>query len=116
MSAGDNLVPMNAGWDERYADLSPAKVAALRMVRSAFDQKVRRVGLGSGESSNKLRLANGNEPVAWTLVMPPSAGLPGAYLRALPDLLRVHARDVVYRALPPERVEQTRAMLGRLRG
>jgi CelD/BcsL family acetyltransferase involved in cellulose biosynthesis len=116
ISAGDDLVPMNAGWDERYANLSPAKVAVLRVMRSAFDQNVRRVSLGSGDSSIKLRLANANEPVAWTLVMPLSAGLPGAYVRALPDLLRVRARDVVYRALPPERVERTRSTLRRLRG
>jgi CelD/BcsL family acetyltransferase involved in cellulose biosynthesis len=116
ISAGDELVPMNAGWDERYANLSPAKVAVLRVLRGAFEQGARRVSLGSGDSSNKLRLANGYEPVAWTLVLPPSAGLPAAYARALPDLLRAHARDVAVRALTPERLAQTRRMLKHLRG
>jgi CelD/BcsL family acetyltransferase involved in cellulose biosynthesis len=116
ISAGDELVPMNAGWDERYANLSPAKLACLRVVRSAFEQGARRVSLGSGSSANKLRLANGNEPVAWTLVLPPSAGLPAAYARALPDVMRAHVRDVATRALPPERLAQTRRMLKRLRG
>ncbi len=115
ISAGDELVPMNAGWDERYASLSPAKLACMRVLRSAFEQGARRVSLGSGDSSNKLRLANGNEPVAWTLVMPPAAGLPAAYARALPDLLRAHARDVAGRALTPERLAQTRGVLKRLR-
>jgi CelD/BcsL family acetyltransferase involved in cellulose biosynthesis len=116
IGAGDELVPMNAGWDERYANLSPAKLACLRVVRSAFERGARRVSLGSGNSANKLRLANGNEPVAWTLVLPPSTGLPAAYARALPDLLRAPARDVAVRALPPERLAQTRRMLGHLRG
>jgi CelD/BcsL family acetyltransferase involved in cellulose biosynthesis len=115
IGAGAELVPLNTGWDERFANLSPAKLACLRVVRSAFERGARRVSLGSGSSANKLRLANGNEPVAWTRVLVPSAGLPAAYLGVLPDVMRAHARDVAARALTPARLAQTRRLLKRLR-
>jgi hypothetical protein len=44
------------------------------------------------------------------MVMPPSGRLPGAYARALPVLVREHAREIAERAVPAQWLEVTRAM------
>jgi CelD/BcsL family acetyltransferase involved in cellulose biosynthesis len=106
--AGEEVAAVNSGWDERYAKLAPAKLAVLRVVQRAYERECRRIHLGCGELANKLRLANGDDPVAWTLFMPPSPRLPRTYGTALPGLLRGHARDVAQRALPPDRLEALR--------
>jgi CelD/BcsL family acetyltransferase involved in cellulose biosynthesis len=111
--AGEQLAAVNTGWDERHAKLSPAKLAVLRVVRSAYDQACRRVHLGCGEQANKLRLANGSDPVAWTTFMPASPRLPRTYGWALPELVRKHAREAAERALPPDRVEALRRLRDR---
>jgi CelD/BcsL family acetyltransferase involved in cellulose biosynthesis len=107
--AGEELSAVNVGWDERYAKLGPPRLAALRLVEAACSWGCRRLKLGRGEHANKLCLANGNDPVACTMVMPPSARLPSAYARALPVLVREHVREIAERAVPVEWLEATRS-------
>ncbi len=111
--AGTELAAINSGWDERHAKLAPAKLAVLEVVRRAYERGCTRIHLGCGENPNKMRLANGNDPVAWTLFMPPSPRLAQAYGSALPGLLRRRAADAAERALPPERLEKLRRLTGR---
>jgi CelD/BcsL family acetyltransferase involved in cellulose biosynthesis len=108
--AGEELSAVNVGWDERYASLAPARLAAVRLVEGACAWGARRLNLGRGELANKVALANGNDPVACAMVMPPSARLPGAYARALPVLLREHMREIAERVMPAERLEAIRAI------
>ncbi len=110
LTAGEQLAAINVGWDERYAKLSPAKLAVLRVVRNAYEHACRRIHLGNGEHANKLRLANGNDPVAWTMFMPPSPRLLQTYAGALPRLLRKHARDAAERTLPPDKLDALRKL------
>ncbi len=110
--AGAQLAAVNSGWDERYAKLAPAKLAVLRVVQGAYEHGCARVHLGVGEKASKLRLANGNDPVAWTLFMPPSSRLPLTYGGALPGLLRRRASDAAERALPADRLEALRRLRG----
>lgn len=110
--AGTELAAINSGWDERYAKLAPAKLAVLRVVQGAYERGCERVHLGVGEKANKLRLANGNDPVAWTLFMPPSSRLPRTYGGALPALLRRRASDAAERALPADKLEALRRLRG----
>jgi CelD/BcsL family acetyltransferase involved in cellulose biosynthesis len=110
--AGNELAAINSGWDERYAKLAPAKLALLRVVQNAYERGCDRVHLGCGEKANKLRLANGNDPVAWTIFMPPSSRLPRTYASALPALLRRRASDAAERALAPDRLEALRRLRG----
>jgi len=109
--AGEELATVNTGWDERYARLAPAKLALLRVVQEAHARRVRRVHLGIVGYTNKLRFANGNDPAAWTMFMPPSGRLARTYGVALPGLLRRRARDAAERALPPERFEALRKLV-----
>ncbi|HLL92108.1 MAG TPA: GNAT family N-acetyltransferase [Solirubrobacteraceae bacterium] len=115
LTAGEELATINSAWDESHAKLSPARLAVLRVVGDACERGCRRVHLGLGNYANKLRLANGNDPVAWTMVMPPSRRLPYTYARVLPGLLRKRARDAAERALPEERFEAARSTSRRLR-
>jgi CelD/BcsL family acetyltransferase involved in cellulose biosynthesis len=108
--AGGELAAINSAWDEDYAKLSPAKLAVARVVESAYELGARRVHLGSGEQENKLRLANGDDPVAWTLLLPSSPRLPYAYARLLPLFARSYVRDVATRALPAEKVARLRSL------
>jgi CelD/BcsL family acetyltransferase involved in cellulose biosynthesis len=110
--AGTQLAAVNSGWDERYGKLAPAKLAVLRVVQGAYEHGCERVHLGVGEKDNKLRLANGNDPVAWTLLMPPSSRLPLTYGGALPALLRRRASDAAERALPADKLEALRRLRG----
>ncbi len=77
---------------------------------------MRRVSLGNGDAANKLRLANANDPVAWTLVMPPSLRLPLAYGQGPADPAKAHGRELATRLMPEARLVQARAALQRLRG
>ncbi|MGO9488775.1 MAG: GNAT family N-acetyltransferase [Solirubrobacteraceae bacterium] len=116
LSAGEQAAGVNVGWDERYARLAPAKLAVLRVVGEAYDKDCRRVGLGNGNLANKLRLANGNDPVAWTAIVPPSPRLLQAYALLLPGQARRHARQALARTLPEPWLEQVKGALARLRG
>ncbi len=106
--AGEELATVNTGWDERYARLAPAKLALLRVVQEAHTRRARRVHLGIVGYANKRRFANGNDPAAWTMFMPPSPRLARTYATALPGILRTRARDAAERALPPEQFEALR--------
>jgi CelD/BcsL family acetyltransferase involved in cellulose biosynthesis len=108
--AGRELAAINSAWDESYAKLSPAKLAVLRVVESAYELGAKRVHLGSGEQQNKLRLANGDDPVAWTLLLPSSPRLPYTYLRLLPLFARAYVRDLATRLLPHEQVARLRSL------
>jgi CelD/BcsL family acetyltransferase involved in cellulose biosynthesis len=108
--AGGELAAINSAWDESYAKLSPAKLAVLRVIESAYELGARRVHLGSGEQQNKLRLANGDDPVAWTLLLPSSPRLPYTYVRMLPLFARAYMRDLSTRMLPAEQAARLRSL------
>jgi CelD/BcsL family acetyltransferase involved in cellulose biosynthesis len=114
LSAGARAEGVNVGWDERYAKLAPAKLALLRVVAKAYEKDCRRLGLGNGNLSNKLRMANGNDPVAWTTLVPASPRFVQAYALLLPGLARAHAREVLGRVLSERGLERAKALAGRL--
>ena len=116
LSAGGEAAGVNVGWDERYSRLAPAKLAVLRVVREAYEKECRRLSLGNGNLANKLRLANGNDPVAWTTLIPASPRFAQAYGLLLPGLAGMHAREILTRVLPEPWLERAKAAAGRLRG
>jgi CelD/BcsL family acetyltransferase involved in cellulose biosynthesis len=113
--AGDEFAAINSGWDERYAKLAPAKLTLLRKVQDAYGLGARRVHLGVGDNPNKVRLANGNDPAARTIFMPPSRRLPRAYASVLPELARTRTRELAKRALPPNSFDALKGLSTRLR-
>ena len=113
ISAGEEVAGLNVGWDDSFARMAPAKLAVLRVIADAYAKDVRRVGLGNGGLANKIRLANGDDPVAWTTVIPASPMAPLAYGMLLPRLLRIHARELAGRALPEPWLERLKALAAR---
>ncbi|MCW3031922.1 MAG: glycosyl transferase group 1 [Solirubrobacterales bacterium] len=108
LSAGSEVDGVNVGWDQRYARLAPAKLAVLRVIEAAYEKGATRVGLGNGSLLNKVRMANGDDPVAWTALLAPTPRLPIAYGLIAPQLARRHARELLGRSLPEPWLERIR--------
>lgn len=114
-AASGELVLLNGGWDERFARLGPAILAKLAAIEDGFAHGDRRVDMCAGEQDFKLRLADGNDPVTWSILMLPGRRLPLTYARSAPMLARQHAREAAKRALSDEQADRVRALRERLR-
>jgi CelD/BcsL family acetyltransferase involved in cellulose biosynthesis len=114
VEAGGELLYMNGGWDERHAKFKPAILGILYALEDAFARGEQRLDLAPGGQSYKLRFADCDDPVAWTLVMLPGRRLPLTIARSTPLLARIAARETVKRVLPPASVERIRQLRRRL--
>jgi CelD/BcsL family acetyltransferase involved in cellulose biosynthesis len=115
MPAGGHVLYVNGGWDERFAGLKPPMLAILRAIEDAFARDDRQVDLGIGVQPYKLRFADGDEPIASTVVLPIGARLPLTCLSVGPELGRVALRDALKRRISDERVDRYRELGARLR-
>jgi CelD/BcsL family acetyltransferase involved in cellulose biosynthesis len=59
----------NGGFDPAWGRLRPGFETIVRAIEHAFAEGDRRVDLGSGPSAYKLRLANGDDPIAAATVL-----------------------------------------------
>ena len=105
VAAGHHLSYWLGGFDEAWAEYSPGMVALVAALRDAWQQGYRRVDLGQGLHSYKLRLAEGRQELEWLTLIPP--GFSGvrtrlqlaprrgarALKRRLPDSVRDWARE-----------------------
>ncbi len=114
LSAGGYVVYVNGGWDERFARLKPALLAILLMIDDAFSRGDSDVDLGVGEVSYKLRFADSDAPVAWTMLLPRGARLPLTGVKLAPTVGRAALRNAVKRHLSAEQVNRYRALRARL--
>lgn len=115
LAAGGEVLGVNGGWDERWARLSPTVVCSLHLIEDAIAQGDRRMDLGLGEQGYKRRIADGSDPVAWSILIPPRGRLPLTAARMAPLLARNTARDVAKRALTLEQTNRLRTIRRRLR-
>jgi CelD/BcsL family acetyltransferase involved in cellulose biosynthesis len=115
LMAGKRVLYFNSGWDERFARLRPTMVGILAAIEDAFQRGDRLIDLGLGEQAYKMRFADGNDPVAWSVLMVPSRRLPLTYARTFPTLAASSVRETARRALPAGRIDQLRALRSRLR-
>jgi CelD/BcsL family acetyltransferase involved in cellulose biosynthesis len=115
VEAGGELLYMNGGWDKRHAKLKPAILGILYAVQDAFARGEQRLDLAPGGQPYKLRFADGDDPVAWALVMLPGRRLPLTVARSTPLLVRIATRETAKRVLPPASVERIRQVRRRLR-
>lgn len=115
LAAGRRVLYVNGGWDERFARFKPPMLGLLGAVEDAFQQGERTLDLGLGEQQYKLRFADGNEPVAWSVLMAPSRRLPLTWARTAPMLARSAAIDAVKRGLSPEQADRVRRLRARIR-
>ncbi len=114
LAAGGEVLALNGGWDERWARLSPTVVCSLHLIQEAIAHGDHRIDLGLGEQSYKRRLADGDDPVAWVIVMAPGRRLPLTAIRTAPLLTRYAARDAAKRALDPAQLDWLRSLRQRL--
>jgi CelD/BcsL family acetyltransferase involved in cellulose biosynthesis len=121
IACGGELAGINTGWDERFKRFSPARLAVLYTLEDCFARGERRLSLGREESyrlgqgigSYKLGFADGNNPVAESVLIPIGARL-ARTLMATDDVSR-QIRRRVRRSLSDDEVDKLRGVLGRLR-
>lgn len=112
---GGEVIYLNGGWDEQFAQFKPAMLGILDAIEDAFARGERRMDLGPGAQPYKLRFADGTDPVAWSVLIPGGRRMPLVMARTLPSTTWRELRDAAKRALPPERVERLRELRRRVR-
>lgn len=113
--AGGELSSINGGFDERHAKLGPSHVAIMHAIEDGIARGDKRLDLGPGDQDFKRRFADGDDPVAWTLLILPRPRMALTLARVTPTVARVAAREAARRALPPERVDRLRELRARVR-
>jgi CelD/BcsL family acetyltransferase involved in cellulose biosynthesis len=116
LAAGGRVLYVNGGWDDRFAKLKPSMLGILSAIEHALEREELAVDLGLGAQPYKLRFAEENRPVAWTILMPVRARLALTAPRATPTLGRAMLRNAIKRRLAPGRIERYRGLRARLRG
>jgi CelD/BcsL family acetyltransferase involved in cellulose biosynthesis len=114
-AAGGEVLFLNGGWDERFARLSPSVLCLLAALEDAFARGDRRMDLAPGVQPYKLRMADGDDPVAWTLLMLPGPRLPLTYARTAPMLARRRLIELANRTLSEEQKDRLRRVRAGLR-
>jgi CelD/BcsL family acetyltransferase involved in cellulose biosynthesis len=109
IAAGGHVLYLNAGWNESFAKLNPVMLGLLDAVEEAFERGDERLDLGLGRQEAKVRFADADDPVAWTVMLPPGPRLPLAAARMAPTLGRAAARDLAKRHLPQTSLDRLRA-------
>jgi CelD/BcsL family acetyltransferase involved in cellulose biosynthesis len=112
---GGEVIYLNGGWDERFAQFKPAMLGILDAIEDAFARGDRRMDLGPGAQPYKLRFADGNDPLAWSVLIPPGRSMPRVLAQTLPKTTWRELRTAAKRALSPEQVERLRVLRDRLR-
>lgn len=110
LAAGGELLAVNSGWDEQWAQMSPPLLGMLHAIEDAFQRGERRLDLGIGDDPFKLQFADGNDPVAWGILLAPTRRLPATGLRTAPMLLGSALRDTAKRTFKPEQLDRMRRM------
>jgi CelD/BcsL family acetyltransferase involved in cellulose biosynthesis len=114
IAGGGEIVGFNNGWDERYKRLSPPLLALLHDIEEGFAHGDRRLQLGWGGNMYKQRFANGNDPVAWSLLLAPGRRLP-LTLASVGGLLGSSwLRGSGKRLLSESQLDRLRPLAGRL--
>jgi CelD/BcsL family acetyltransferase involved in cellulose biosynthesis len=111
---GGEVIYLNGGWDEQFAQFKPAMLGILDAIEDAFARGDRRMDLGPGAQPYKLRFADGTDPVAWWVLIPPGRRMPLALARTLPRTTWRELRDAAKRGLSPERADRLRAVRARI--
>jgi CelD/BcsL family acetyltransferase involved in cellulose biosynthesis len=110
LCGGGVAVGVNGGWDERWKPLSPPLLATMHAIEESFARGERRVDLGPGGESHKMRFANANSPVAWSVLLAPGRRLARTLAQTTPTLASNAAGRVAKRVLTPAQANQLREM------
>ncbi|HEY5192250.1 MAG TPA: GNAT family N-acetyltransferase [Solirubrobacteraceae bacterium] len=121
LAGGGELVGVNTGWDERFKHFSPARLALLYALEDSIARNEHRYSLGReashrlgrGTSSYKLGFADGNDPVAESVLLPRDPRLAGTLFTS--DVVRRQLRRSVRQALSDDEIDKAKRLLKRVR-
>jgi CelD/BcsL family acetyltransferase involved in cellulose biosynthesis len=116
ISAGGRMLFVNGGWDERHARLKPSMLCLLDAVEDAFAHGAQQLDLGVGEQEYKLRFADGDAPLAWGVLLAPTARMPLTAARTARAAARSRLRAAALDHLSKQRLAWLRDVHGKLRG
>ena len=111
LTAGGETAYWNGGFDPEWSELRPGFEALAYAVEHAFGEGDRRVDFGGGAQSYKSRLADGDDPLASSLVLTGGTGRSVRAAQLMPERIgRVTKRLV--KGLPSPLQRQLRAVRG----
>ena len=108
VAAGGEVHYFNGGWNERFAKYRPAQLGILAAIEDGFARSDSRLDLGPGQQQYKLRLADDDDPVGWSILIPPGRRLPLTAIGAVPMLVQHAIRHKIKRFLSPEQIDRLR--------
>ncbi len=106
LAAGGRVLYVNGGWDERFAKLKPSMLGILDVIEEAFARGESVVDLGLGEQHYKQRFADGDDPLAWTVIVAPGARMPLTLARTLPPRGEAAVRNLLKARLSQQQLAQ----------
>lgn len=115
VAAGGEVLHLNGGWDPEYRSVAPGMVTAVDAIRAACERGDRRIDFAPGDLAHKVRFADGNDPVAWTLLLVPGSRLALSLARSAPMLTRRALQDAAKRNLSSAQLDRLRAERARVR-
>jgi len=107
--AGGEIVGVNTGWDDRWKRFSPAQLVTVRKIEDACARGERRLHMGWGTLDYKRAFADGDDPVAWDVLIPAGRGALRGLAAYGPAISRYAARAAALRTLPPATIERARS-------
>jgi CelD/BcsL family acetyltransferase involved in cellulose biosynthesis len=115
LAAGGHALYLNCGWDERFGKLNGVMLALLDAVEESFALDDANIDLGLGNEPHKVRFADGDSPMAWTVLLVPGRRLPITAARMAPTLARAALRDQAKRHLSETTIDRLRGIRDRRR-
>lgn len=77
-AAGGEVASWNTGWDPAWAEERVSMAGLFAAIEDCFERCDTRLDFGEGTQPYKLRLADGDDPVAWATVLARGASYPAA--------------------------------------
>lgn len=112
LAAGPEVLYWNGGFDVGAARLRPALVGMLAAIEDCIGRGERLLDLGGGAHEYKLRIADGERQLAWSVLVPRDRRYPRNRAALVPRQLEGLARRGFF-ALPEAQQQRVRALLRR---
>lgn len=109
LSSGGEVSYWLGGFDNAWGAYRPSIVTILRAIEEAFERGDRRVDLGGGSQSYKMRFADGEDVLEWWAIVPPGRTSPAARAALAVD----ERRKTVAAKLPPDVKRRIKRLIGR---
>jgi CelD/BcsL family acetyltransferase involved in cellulose biosynthesis len=114
VQAGQVLSYWNGGMDPAHERLRPGQLTIIAALRDALARGERRIDFGGGEARYKRRFSDEDHPLVWRTTLLRGVRYPLTRAQLAPKHVRWAARDAAA-ALPPERRDQLKRLVRRLR-